>query len=669
MIIKSIEFQNFRQFKKGKFVFSTDPEKKITVIIGDNTFGKTTIVRAFLWCLFQENSFEDRVILNSDAQDSLIYDVNRPNVEKASVTIEMDHNDVSYKITTSELFRCGNDGKIKSDKPVTRILRVDSDGANPVPQDKVNAEIAKILSPDLKDFFFYDGENNKIENITNSKRSNLKNAVSKMVGIERIEILKSYYDEKSSVSVISKLKDKLVTVDPNLSSNLKMAIEELQKKIATANEDLESAKRSKADLQDQYDEKEQEIDANKDVIPLQNKKRDIERGLQECRNKRLSLFDTMINGINSGNALLKSLFSYNYKNNNINDEITSTSFNSEHSFKHISEKAIDQFIEMGYCVCGTKIEKGSIAYNTLLANKEHMEPHDYGKYASDFSDAEENNTQYTVGMIENMKKSSENVLDNIEAIDNLKDSLKEVVEQLEGRLDVGELQREASAIQRQIDNQEGTINYIINKELPSYTKELEDKQYKYDNLTDKSSENEFVYKCIDYAKNIYRLADNRITTSQKEAREKLETTVDSIFQQMYSNPGFRKITIDENFVSQCVLVSGKKQDKSTGLKTVQNYAFVAGLMQLIKNKLINDDFADENSDENYPLVMDAPFSATDETHITNICKVLPLYCNQIIIAVMQKDFGNAIDKISGQIGKQYRIIKNTESDSTIVEVE
>lgn len=73
MIIKSIEFKNFRQFKTGKFEFSTDPTKKISIIVGDNTFGKTTIVRAFLWCLFQENDFEDKIMLNSEVQDNMSY--------------------------------------------------------------------------------------------------------------------------------------------------------------------------------------------------------------------------------------------------------------------------------------------------------------------------------------------------------------------------------------------------------------------------------------------------------------------------------------------------------------------------------------------------------------------------------------------------------------------
>ena len=99
---------------------------------------------------------------------------------------------------------------------------------------------------------------------------------------------------------------------------------------------------------------------------------------------------------------------------------------------------------------------------------------------------------------------------------------------------------------------------------------------------------------------------------------------------MYQYPGERKVSVDENFIAEAKLISGRKQEKSTGLKTVLNYSFVAGLMQLIKEKIVNDEFADSELVDDYPLVMDAPFSNTDEGHITRICKELPQYCNQII---------------------------------------
>ena len=45
MLIKSITLNNFRQFKGKQILeFSTDTDKNVTVLLGDNTFGKTTIL-------------------------------------------------------------------------------------------------------------------------------------------------------------------------------------------------------------------------------------------------------------------------------------------------------------------------------------------------------------------------------------------------------------------------------------------------------------------------------------------------------------------------------------------------------------------------------------------------------------------------------------------------
>ena len=52
MLIHSISMHDFRQFKGTQTLsFSCDKEKNVTVLLGDNTFGKTTILQAFNWCL------------------------------------------------------------------------------------------------------------------------------------------------------------------------------------------------------------------------------------------------------------------------------------------------------------------------------------------------------------------------------------------------------------------------------------------------------------------------------------------------------------------------------------------------------------------------------------------------------------------------------------------
>ena len=179
-----------------------------------------------------------------------------------------------------------------------------------------------------------------------------------------------------------------------------------------------------------------------------------------------------------------------------------------------------------------------------------------------------------------------------------------------------------------------------------------------------NEENQFTQLCLDYAQHIYNLADCRLKKDKTEIREKLENAVNEIFQKMYH--GHLEIKIDEHFN-----VTNKDLERSTGSKTVQNFAFVTGLITLIKEKL-NSKQSDELEDsedelETYPLVMDAPFSSTDNEHIENICKVLPKYVDQMILFVMAKDYAHVSNALSEFVGKKYEIVKDSEIDAIVEE--
>ena len=63
--------QNFRQFINEKIDFSTDPERNVTLIIGENGTGKTTFAQAFFWCLYGETDFTDKIMLNKSIRQLL----------------------------------------------------------------------------------------------------------------------------------------------------------------------------------------------------------------------------------------------------------------------------------------------------------------------------------------------------------------------------------------------------------------------------------------------------------------------------------------------------------------------------------------------------------------------------------------------------------------------
>ena len=114
MIINRLELYNFRQYIGYQSVdFSTDPEKNVTVLIGINTSGKTTIVRAFEWCLYGKNGFEDPVLLNSEVRANM----NVGDVQDTWVSVNFTHDNKEYTLRRLFKYVC-SEHKVASDGSV-----------------------------------------------------------------------------------------------------------------------------------------------------------------------------------------------------------------------------------------------------------------------------------------------------------------------------------------------------------------------------------------------------------------------------------------------------------------------------------------------------------------------------------------------------------------------
>lgn len=117
------------------------------------------------------------------------------------------------------------------------------------------------------------------------------------------------------------------------------------------------------------------------------------------------------------------------------------------------------------------------------------------------------------------------------------------------------------------------------------------------------------------------------------------------------------VIIDEKYR---VHYSDIKTEESDGLKAVKSFAFIASLVSMAKDKILDDQ--EMQLGQVYPLVMDAPFSNVDEIHIDNICKILPRTANQVIMAVMKKDWDYAADDLDRFVGRSYVIAKDVDAE-------
>lgn len=661
MLIKSIEFKNYRQFKDSRFVFSTNSNKNVTVILGDNTHGKTTIVRGFLWCLYKTNVFDDKILLNEDVATTMLPGKGTAEVK---VVVEIEHADCSYIITTKESYiRSPSSGSIVVSAPAkTSVCKTSSKDGNTVPiyGDQASIEIGNILRYELSPYFFFDGESNKIDEI--SDKSNLNEAITDILGMRKKETLFSYFDSTRSDNVVMRFNNKLSSKNEDIDLQLTEQLDDAKDKYQQNLDSLKSNQEQIAELNKQLKDKEAELDSIKEIMPQQEEKKGLTYQTNTARIGRDNDFQSMINLLNINDTLFKYLLSYSFIRSDIKELYKNSTYSSnKDGLSNIDEKAIDQIIERGYCICGAKIENENDAYKHLINQKNFIAPRNYGKAVNDFIYFSDSNADYSKTSFKNVTNKASNVINYIGQIENSRNRIKQIESLIIGKKDGAVIQNNIIEIKGQIGYLSGRIENISDDQI-GLERRINDLSKQIADNTDNNENNIRVKKCIDYSSYVGDYFKNKIASQKQDIRIELERRVQEIFSEMYS--GSRRVCIDSNFrvTTQLLYGSKKKLDESKGLETVKNFAFVGGLISLAKEQL-NRDEEDESEpiDEAYPLVMDAPFSNCDENHIRRICQKLPSLCNQVIIIVMKKDFKNSDVVISDKVGKKYEIIKESES--------
>ena len=197
MLINKITIYNFRQYKGRQVLeFSTSKEKNVTVVLGDNTSGKTTLIQAFNWCLYDNTNFKTKELLNSEIAATM----SQLETKEVYVEIELTHEDKIYVIRRKQLFKSTISGQVRGDVGELKVEYKEPSGEmQEVDSHECKNTINKILPVDLSEYFFYDGERDL------NNKGDVVSAVRGLMGIDVINETVDHFNPKSHNSVISKL--------------------------------------------------------------------------------------------------------------------------------------------------------------------------------------------------------------------------------------------------------------------------------------------------------------------------------------------------------------------------------------------------------------------------------------------------------------------------------
>ena len=166
MLLKRVKYHNFRPFIGNQEIeFNQDAGKNVTVILGQNTFGKSTFVLSFIWCLYGESRFDHpNDILNKKVEKKMSFGQQ----ETAWVEVEFEDGDCVYTVRRTQLFTMGQKGHLNANSSEVSMTYVTSKGETKNLgkfQNEVNDAIRAILPMDLSSFFFFEGPYQAVRSI------------------------------------------------------------------------------------------------------------------------------------------------------------------------------------------------------------------------------------------------------------------------------------------------------------------------------------------------------------------------------------------------------------------------------------------------------------------------------------------------------------------------
>lgn len=670
MIIKTIKMENFRQYKNTNIIeFSTDPEKNVTIILGVNTSGKTTLIQAFNWCLYEITSFKSKELLNSELAASLTYGA----CAVVKVEISLIHDNKEYTITRSQKFIGTGYSKVRPDRTQLSVSYKEPNGNCAfVSSLECNNTISKILPEGLSDYFFFDGE--RIQEINNKK--DVVGAVRGLMGLDIINSAVDHLDPTKSNSVISKLRGSLNIGSDNRSYALKQKLSQDQSALADCKQRLQNIEQEIDFAQSEDMRLGELLKSTSEVRNLQLERDRLNKELQGLEVSLRNAKDRIIADFN------KDYFCFFI--NPLIAKAQAVLANSNKQMEGIPEmdaKSIDYILKRGKCICGCDLTKNQGAVENIRYEESLLPPHQIGTLVRSYNETCE--LYLSANRRDPMSAVIRDDFSQIRRLERreseIETELKSISEKIKtlGSVNAVQIENDYSANRRML-SEKHKIKGSLEQRIQSLTSAISDTEKQINSLVVLDQKNNSIKRQIVYAEALYNWFKESYDQKEKEVKHDLLESVNNIFDKMYH--GSRRVTIDDKYRIQLVTTVGETQistDESKGLEAVKNFAFISGLVDLARKKArskktspMNDDEPDMYTTEPYPIVMDAPFSNVDEIHIKNISTILPEIAEQVILIIMKKDWNYAVDSMGDKVGASYEIekVENSDTYSRIVEI-
>lgn len=650
MKIKSLHLQNFRQFKDEKITFSTDDEKNVTLINGDNGTGKSTFLQSFFWCFYGKTSFSNTYHLNTEIKNSLKVG----QTAEVKVEVELTYVGDDYIIETSQEYSKTSEDKDPEKRNIERNIYVKSktDGnLKKIEPEYVDVKINEIMPEKLSNYFFFDGEDiSKLgkEFSSSNKSKSFEEAVSGLLGYRPFQIAIDVLNPNAPKhSVIGRYEGQFKKGANTELKEISLELEEIYSEIEEFDEEIARYELEKSETKNRKNYKREEIKKTSEGKKLQGQK---EKYIELIDKNKLILEDKLReaskNLCNYGWAYFSQPFLLDVvekldENICIKDDLPEIHWNT---IKHILEKDI--------CICGRYLDYDSKKH--LESLREYLPPQSAGLAIKNFK----NLTNNYIGSYENLHEIFKDLASDIDRLESensiYSDKIVMIDEELLEFKETEKLQKEMEEAEERIEELHKIIRNL-DSEKSRRLQQKDDLEARRKEINMRDSENRKIEIYKAYAEEAYNRIYETYKALEKEKRLEFEKEINNFYKQEFFD-NFT-IEVDEKYrIGVYSESTGKKEfvDTSTGQSVAIVFSFIAAILTIIQRENIKS-AGDESLSftEPLPLVMDAPISSFDKQRIEQFSKSMPRMSEQMIIFLKDTEGDRVREYIGHKIGREY----------------
>jgi len=655
MKISSITLQNFRSYRDTQQIEFGTGEKYITIIEGQMGHGKTNLLNAFYWCLFDQywDSDKNKLITKPDPVESDLFNKGafEEFSEKGEVELRvevkfLDDDQNTYTVKRTQKARFSN-GKWNYDSnSKIHLEKVDAETGefSDFPEEEAEGEIQKFFPRSLSQYFLFRGENRthlvKLQGKTEFQDA--LNELSKIEVFKRAEkdLNKAYKDFNKELAnnAEGEVKENMDAASKK-QEDAQKAIEEYEEQISNL-ETIEDQKRDENNLyKDRIKQNYEALKFQRDIDAEEKNIKDLKEQKDQLLEKKRFNLAKYWGGLIAKDVVQDVQEKYN--------QGVQTGKYPPDIKQSLVKKILYQDKQ---CICGNPVKENSKEYKRI---ESLLQKEDFDGLTHEIEGLNHS--------AQRIKRYLENVPGEIKEYDSNETELDQEIKRKQGivrgyKSKVGELDESLQELQQKQDEANNELQKTIEKKkelqgnIKNKKKEVSDAQKEFEQWKNKLNRAKLPKEKTELARKALEEA--------KALKNQFEETIFNDLEQ-YTQENWEKLVYDKLIYDKVELnreemffdvldTNGNYSRKSmnTGHSILLVLSFISALVRIAK----------EIWKEEFPLVLDAPLSEVGESALPVALNGFGDIFNQGIVILKDGTVTEHMEKeLDGVLCKRYWI--------------